>query len=110
MLGRELFVRRQVGVSADTPAYTLRYASPDVPGDWLATLGREGGRPVALHGASIEQVGGRTVGYAVIGVDLEQSALEAIAHPLGLRVERYVAGDIGRNGGRDGGADERGVA
>ena len=89
MLGRELFVRRQVQVGADTPNYTVRYASSEVPADWIDTLARAADRPVALRGASIEQVGGRTVGYAVIGVDLDQSALEALLHPLGLRVEPY---------------------
>ncbi|NLA09420.1 MAG: hypothetical protein GX871_04345, partial [Microbacteriaceae bacterium] len=86
-LGRELFVPRQVGASAGIPSYTVRYASSNVPSDWMARLAERAGLPVSFQGASVEEVDGRTVGYVVIGIDLTLEPLRAVLDPLGLRAE-----------------------
>ena len=86
-LGRELFVPRQVSQRAGTRTYTVRYASAQVPSDWIGQLSQRTGRAVSLEGASVEEVDGRTVGYVVIGIDLDLAALDAALEPMGLRAE-----------------------
>jgi D-methionine transport system ATP-binding protein len=68
-LGAEL---RPQGISAD-PATGQRvwhvvYDAPDVPSDWIARASTELGAPLAILGASVQQVGGVTIGEATLGI------------------------------------------
>ena len=86
-LGRELFVPRQVAAGSGIRTYTVRYASTEVPTDWMSQLSERVGATIAFQGASVEEVDGRTVGYVVIGIDLGLEALSDALEPLGLRAE-----------------------
>ena len=44
------------------------YDGPDVPADWIARASAELGAPLAVLGASVQQVGGVTVGGATLGI------------------------------------------
>jgi ABC-type methionine transport system ATPase subunit len=74
-LGAEL---RPQGVAADAATgqqvWHVVYDAPDVPSDWIARASAELGAPVAVLGASVQQVGGVTIGGATLGVPDRLSA------------------------------------
>jgi ABC-type methionine transport system ATPase subunit len=47
------------------------YDSPDVPADWIARASADLGAPIAVLGASVQEVHGVTVGSATIGIPAE---------------------------------------
>lgn len=68
-LGTEL---RPEGLAAE-PASGQRvwhvvYDAPDVPADWIARASADLAAPLAVLGASVQQVGGVTVGAATLGI------------------------------------------
>ncbi|GAA0965921.1 methionine ABC transporter ATP-binding protein [Frigoribacterium faeni] len=68
-----------------TVTWRLDYVSPDVPADWPALIGRAVGSTVALLGASIESLGGASVGHATIAVpEAAGPRLPGVAAALGL--------------------------
>lgn len=71
--------------AAGQAAWRVQYGEDDVPADWLGVLAAELGSTVALLGASIEIVHGRTVGHATIGVSTTDAPLMLAAlRRLGL--------------------------
>jgi D-methionine transport system ATP-binding protein len=68
-LGAEL---RPRGVAADAATgqqtWQVVYDAPDVPSDWIARASADLGAPLAVLGASVQQVGGITVGAATLGI------------------------------------------
>ncbi|ARC56987.1 Methionine import ATP-binding protein MetN [Frondihabitans sp. 762G35] len=68
-LGQDLQPRREAQPAAAGEVHlAVAYGSSAVPTDWLARLGDDLGSPVGLLGASIEVVGGATVGHATVGI------------------------------------------
>jgi ABC-type methionine transport system ATPase subunit len=67
-LGRALLPRRAHPAADDGTTWSVRYASADVPTDWIARAGTALGADVALLSASIGTVGGHVVGQATIAV------------------------------------------
>lgn len=47
------------------------YDSPDVPADWIARASIDLGAPIAVLGASVQEVHGVTVGSATVGIPAE---------------------------------------
>ncbi|WP_197373252.1 methionine ABC transporter ATP-binding protein [Mycolicibacterium baixiangningiae] len=47
------------------------YDSPDVPADWIARASLDLGAPIAILGASVQEVHGVTVGSATLGIPAE---------------------------------------
>lgn len=80
-LGAEL---RPQGVSADAATgqqvWHVVYDRPDVPSDWIARASADLGAPLSVLGASVQQVGGVTIGAATLG----------IAEPLTPRVAQVL--------------------
>jgi ABC-type methionine transport system ATPase subunit len=68
-LGAEL---RPQGVAADAATgqqvWHVVYDAPDVPSDWIARASAELGAPLSVLGASVQQVGGVTIGGATLGI------------------------------------------
>ncbi|MFC7675561.1 methionine ABC transporter ATP-binding protein [Mycolicibacterium sp. GCM10028919] len=68
-LGAEL---RPQGVSADAATgqqvWHVVYDRPDVPSDWIARASADLGAPLSVLGASVQQVGGVTIGAATLGI------------------------------------------
>lgn len=68
-LGAEL---RPQGVSADAAAgqrvWRVVYDRPDVPSDWIARASADLGAPLSVLGASVQLVGGVTIGAATLGI------------------------------------------
>jgi len=68
-LGAEL---RPQGVAASAgngqQVWHVVYDAPDVPSDWIARASTELGAPIAVLGASVQQVGGVTIGGATLGI------------------------------------------
>lgn len=56
------------GASPGEQAWHVVYDSPDVPSDWIARASADIGSPLSLLGASVQQVGGVTIGAATLGV------------------------------------------
>lgn len=50
------------------------YDGPDVPADWIARASAELGAPLAVLGASVQQLGGVTIGGATLGIPDRVSA------------------------------------
>ncbi|KAA0022083.1 methionine ABC transporter ATP-binding protein [Antrihabitans cavernicola] len=68
-LGRDLQPQRLDGAAKPGDAvWVATYDSPDVPADWIGRVADELGTPVALLGASVQVVGGVSVGSVTIGV------------------------------------------
>lgn len=85
-LGRELRPQRH-----DAPAregdriWHVTYDSPNVPADWIGRLGVALGSPIAVLGASVQVVGGVTVGSATLGIPLGHThAVPGALECLGL--------------------------
>lgn len=82
-LGAEL---RPQGLSAEPSAgqriWQVVYDRPDVPSDWIAKASAELGAPLAVLGASVQQVGGVTVGAATLGIPerLSPRVPEVLSH------------------------------
>lgn len=68
-LGAEL---RPQGVAADAGTgqrvWQVVYDAPDVPSDWISRASADLGAPVSVLGASVQSVGGVTVGSATLGI------------------------------------------
>lgn len=68
-LGAEL---RPQGVAAGAAAgqrvWQVVYDAPDVPSDWIARASADLGAPLSVLGASVQEVGGVTVGSATLGI------------------------------------------
>src|ERR1700712_64659 len=68
-LGAEL---RPQGVAAGAvpgqQVWHVVYDAPDVPSDWIARASADLGAPLAVLGASVQQVGGVTIGGATLGI------------------------------------------
>jgi ABC-type methionine transport system ATPase subunit len=77
--------RPAAGAPDGSRTWRLDYVSADVPTDWPTTLGSALGSPVSLLGASIETLGGATVGHATVAVpEAVASRLPGVAAALGL--------------------------
>ncbi|MBD8726747.1 methionine ABC transporter ATP-binding protein [Frigoribacterium sp. CFBP 13707] len=73
--------------------WRLDYVSADVPADWPSRLGEALGAPVALLGASVESLGGATVGHATVAVpEAVADRLPGVAAALGLAARRAGQG------------------
>jgi D-methionine transport system ATP-binding protein len=85
-LGRALRpFRAHEAAGVDDDHWTLNYVGSDVPSDWLLRLSESLGKPVSLLGASIETIGGATVGHATVGIPaLDAAAVIPAAATLGL--------------------------
>ncbi|MCP9273977.1 methionine ABC transporter ATP-binding protein [Mycolicibacterium arenosum] len=63
---------RPQGVAANASAgeqvWHVVYDSPDVPPDWIARASADLGSPLSVLGASVQQVGGVTIGAATLGI------------------------------------------
>ena len=74
-LGAEL---RPQGVAADAATgqrvWHVVYDAPDVPSDWIARASEDLGAPLSVLGATVQQVGGVTIGGATLGIPDELSA------------------------------------
>lgn len=81
-LGAEL---RPQGVASKPAAaqqvWHVVYDSPDVPSDWIARASLDFGAPIAVLGASVQEVHGVTVGSATLGIpaDLGDRVTEVLA-------------------------------
>ena len=65
--------------------WSLSYTSAAVPADWLLRLSSELASTISLLGASIESVGGATVGHATVGVrNVDAARLVAAARAIDL--------------------------
>lgn len=68
-LGAEL---RPQGVAAGAATgqrvWQVVYDAPDVPSDWIARASADLGAPLSVLGASVQEVGGVTVGSATLGI------------------------------------------
>ncbi|MGY4709884.1 methionine ABC transporter ATP-binding protein [Mycolicibacterium sp. CBM1] len=81
-LGAEL--RPQGVASGAAPGqrvWQVVYDSPAVPSDWIAHASADLGAPIAVLGASVQQVHGVTVGSATLGIpaDLGERAADVLA-------------------------------
>ena len=64
-----------------------------MPADWPSRLGEALGAPVALLGASVESLGGATVGHATVAVpEAVADRLPGVAAALGLAARRAGQG------------------
>jgi D-methionine transport system ATP-binding protein len=73
-LGAELRPHRVDAKSAAGQlVWHVVYDTPDVPADWIGRASAELGTPLAVLGASVQVVGGVTVGSATLGVPAELS-------------------------------------
>ena len=85
-LGRALLPRRAHTATAQGTSWSVSYASPAVPTDWITRAGASLGVDVALLGASIGAVDGHTVGHATIAVPAgtDPARLVGVLDGLGL--------------------------
>lgn len=77
--------------------WRIVYDEPDVPADWLNRASAELGVPVAVLGASVQVVGGVTVGNATLGVSADVSArVPDVLRRLGLsaRTDAVVEAEL----------------
>ncbi len=61
------------GAAAGQRVWQVVYDSPAVPSDWIARASADLGAPIAVLGASVQQVHGVTVGSATLGIPAELS-------------------------------------
>ncbi|TGD87860.1 ATP-binding cassette domain-containing protein [Mycolicibacterium sp. CH28] len=61
------------GAATGQRVWQVVYDSPAVPSDWIARASADLGAPIAVLGASVQQVHGVTVGSATLGVPAELS-------------------------------------
>ncbi|MCV7281742.1 ATP-binding cassette domain-containing protein [Mycolicibacterium flavescens] len=89
-LGAEL---RPQGVAADAAdgqrIWQVVYDAPDVPSDWISRASTDLGAPVAVLGASVQSVGGVTVGSATLGIT------EALSARVPEVLRRYGLATVG---------------
>ncbi|BBY17742.1 methionine ABC transporter ATP-binding protein [Mycolicibacterium litorale] len=81
-LGAELRPQGVASKPADSQqVWHVVYDSPDVPSDWIARASLDLGVPIAVLGASVQEVHGVTVGSATLGIaaDLGHRATEVLA-------------------------------
>ncbi|MDH6235480.1 ATP-binding cassette domain-containing protein [Cryobacterium sp. CG_9.6] len=90
-LGQALRPQRRHATGTDgAQTWFVNYTSSTVPADWLARLSAELGETVSLLGASIETIGGATVGHATISVPVaEPGRLVSVAASLGLSAQPH---------------------
>jgi len=68
-LGAELRPRGVAATAAEgQQVWHAVYDAPDVPPDWIARASTDLGAPLAVLGATVQQVGGVTIGAATLGV------------------------------------------
>lgn len=73
-LGRDLQPQRLDGDPREGDVvWVATYDSPDVPADWIGKVAADLNTPVSLLGASVQVVGGVSVGSATIGIDDDAS-------------------------------------
>ena len=71
-LGAELRPQGIASKPADSQqVWHVVYDSPDVPSDWIARASLDLGAPIAVLGASVQEVHGVTVGSATLGIPAE---------------------------------------
>jgi D-methionine transport system ATP-binding protein len=71
-LGAELRPHRvDAKPSVGQQVWQVVYDAPDVPADWIGRVSSELGTPLSVLGASVQVVGGITVGGATLGVPAE---------------------------------------
>ena len=81
-LGAEL---RPQGVAASAATgqqvWHVVYDAPDVPADWIARASADLGAPLSVLGASVQQIGGITIGAATLGIPerFDSRAAEVLA-------------------------------
>ncbi|UNB54922.1 methionine ABC transporter ATP-binding protein [Mycolicibacterium sp. YH-1] len=81
-LGAEL---RPQGVAASAATgqqvWHVVYDAPDVPADWIARASADLGAPLSVLGASVQQIGGVTIGAATLGIPerFDSRAAEVLA-------------------------------
>jgi D-methionine transport system ATP-binding protein len=68
-LGSELRPQRvDAEPAAGQRIWTVVYDAPDVPPDWISRASQDLGVPLSVLGASVQQVGGVSVGEFTLGV------------------------------------------
>ncbi|MBI3214337.1 MAG: ATP-binding cassette domain-containing protein [Mycobacterium sp.] len=73
-LGAELRPHRvDAQPEAGQQVWQVVYDSPDVPADWISRASADLGTPLAVLGASVQVVGGVSVGGATLGIPAELS-------------------------------------
>lgn len=71
-LGAELRPQGVASKATDSQqVWHVVYDSPDVPSDWIARASLDLGAPIAVLGASVQEVHGVTVGSATLGIPAE---------------------------------------
>ncbi|OBF48774.1 methionine ABC transporter ATP-binding protein [Mycolicibacterium monacense] len=74
-LGAELRPQGIASKPADAQqVWHVVYDSPDVPSDWIARASLDLGAPIAVLGASVQEVHGVTVGSATLGIPADLGA------------------------------------
>jgi D-methionine transport system ATP-binding protein len=93
-LGTELGPHRvDAKPGAGQQVWQVVYDAPDVPADWIGRASAELGTPLSVLGASVQVVGGVTVGGATLGVPAElASRLAGLLARYGLAVSTSGAG------------------
>jgi D-methionine transport system ATP-binding protein len=82
-LGAELLPHRvDAKPAAGQQIWQVVYDSPDVPAEWISRASSELGAPLSVLGASVQVVGGVSIGSATLGIAAE----------LGPRVADVLAG------------------
>nr|WP_090276680.1 ATP-binding cassette domain-containing protein [Mycolicibacterium komanii]CRL70124.1 D-methionine transport ATP-binding protein MetN [Mycolicibacterium komanii] len=56
------------GAAAGQRVWQVVYDAPNVPSDWIARASADLGAPLSVLGASVQEVGGVTVGSATLGI------------------------------------------
>jgi D-methionine transport system ATP-binding protein len=79
--------------AAGQSVWQVVYDAPDVPADWIARASAELGAPLSVLGASVQVVGGVTVGGTTLGVP------PGLDSRLGGVLARYGLAVIGSGGG-----------
>jgi hypothetical protein len=56
------------GAATGQQVWHVVYDAPDVPSDWIARASTDLGAPLSVLGATVQQVGGVTIGGATLGI------------------------------------------
>lgn len=92
-LGAELRPHRvDAQPEAGQQVWQVVYDSPDVPADWISRASADLGTPLAVLGASVQVVGGVSVGGATLGIpaELSRRAAEVLRrYGLSARPENF---------------------